>query len=313
MIKGANTTDNSVLESTFADESPATANIVVDTDAAKVIGLSSDGNSANKTMVVSGSTGDNKSLEITGDDNYEYDGKLGENLDIAYTGDGQQTITGGVANFNGKVTVESGSAESGVLEILNASSVSITELTIGANDTLDLNDGGGNVGTAVVSGSVVAKGSQADGYSKVDGSLTLGKDASYDVSAAGGVGGLDLGGALTITQGATLSSGDIAKIYQMEIGDMYDLAFDVTMFNGSTTASGFEDKVPFGDPIDASTLFGDDQFWEGEYYVCFSADGTGGKGGNVGTVYLYRATPEPTTSTLSLLALMALAARRRRK
>lgn len=156
-------------------------------------------------------------------------------------------------------------------------------------------------------------GSTQDGKgsaSKVKADVVLKGGAIIDVSKADGVGGLDLTGTLTINTGAMLSAGDMAKIFQMEIGAMYDLAFDVTRFNNSTEAITWDS----GNRIDASTLFGDEQFWEGEYYVCYSGNGVkGGNGNNVGTVYLYKATPEPTTGTLSLLALCALAARRRRK
>ena len=156
-------------------------------------------------------------------------------------------------------------------------------------------------------------GSTQDGVgsaSKVKADVVLIEGATLDVSKAGGVGGLDLTGTLTINKGAMLSEGDLAQIFQMEIGAMYDLAFDVTMFNNSTGAITWESD----NRIDASLLFGDEQFWEGEYYVCYSGNGVkGGNGNNVGTVYLYKAVPEPTTGTLSLLALCALAARRRRK
>ena len=299
---------NAVLRSTGSSSS--TADVVVNTENAQVKGIDSTGD-VDGTLYGDGSR---RTVTITGDGpgSFSYNGALGENLDIAYTGSGRQSFEGGADDFSGKVTVDNGSNAVGVLEILNASSVHISDLTIGANNTLDINDGK-NVGIAEVSGTMKARGT-AGNYSKLDGDLTMGSGSTYDVSAAGGKGGLDLlGGALTISNGATLSANDIANIYNMEIGDMYDLAFDVATFNGSTTASGFEDKVPFGNPIDASTLFGGDQFWKGEYYVCFSATANGGKGDNVGTVYLYKATPEPTTGTLSLLALAALAARRRRK
>lgn len=156
-------------------------------------------------------------------------------------------------------------------------------------------------------------GSTKDGVgsaSKVKADVVLIEGATLDVSKADGVGGLDLTGTLTINKGAMLSEGDLAQIFQMEIGAMYDLAFDVTRFNNNTGAITWDSD----NRIDASTLFGDEQFWEGEYYVCYSGNGVkGGNGNNVGTVYLYKATPEPTTGTLSLLALCALAARRRRK
>ena len=307
---------NAVLESTGTSKDDA--NVVVDTSNAKVVGINSTDDSTVGGSVYGTEGSSNRELTITGDGTYSYNGALGENLDIAYTGDGKQTFEGGADNFNGDVTVKSGSSESGILALQNASEVQITDLLIGANDTLEVKNGETN-GVAYVSGTLTAEGGPttegSGSASKLNGDLTLNNGATYDVSAAGGTGGLDLGGELTISTGATLSSGDIDLIYQMEIGEKYDLAFDVTKFNNTTTPSGFnEDGTTFGSPIDASELFGGDQFWKGEYYVCFSGAGlNGGNGSNVGTVYLYKATPEPTTGTLSLLALAALAARRRRK
>lgn len=308
--ENGNSAASAVLETRFTSaDAVATANIVVDAEAARVLGLSSDGNSANKAMKVSGreDPGDpgNRTLNITGDGNYTYAGTLGSNLDIAYTGDGSQTIEGGVENFSGKVTVNNNDAAQGILEILNASSVSITDLTIGTNNTLDLNDGS-NVGTAVVSGTMTAGGTNG-APSTLDGSLTLGSGSTYDVSAAGGTGGLNLTGALTITQGAMLSTGDMGVVWNMGVGDTYDLAF------GVTDMTSFGTDVDWNQGVDASTVFGNGMK-EGEYYIRYSGDSTGGKGGNVGAVYLFRvAVPEPATGSLSLLALAALAARRRKR
>ena len=309
--ENGNSAASAVLETRFTSaDAVATANIVVDAEAARVLGLSSDGNSANKAMKVSGreDPGDpgNRTLNITGDGNYTYAGTLGSNLDIAYTGDGSQTIEGGVENFSGKVTVDNGSAQAGVLELLNASSVNITDLTIGANDTLDLKKNDSNVGTAVVTGTMKAGGAGGT-PSKLDGSLTLGSGSTYDVSASGGTGGLNLTGALTIYQGAMLSSGDMGVVWAMEKDTMYDLAF------GVTDMTSFGTDVDWNQGVDASTVFGNGMK-EGEYYIRYSGTGEGGHGGNVGAVYLFRvAVPEPTTSTLSLLALAALAARRRKR
>ena len=306
VIKDGVSTANAVLETSFASYGDAaSANIMVDTATAKVLGLNSDINSAGKSMVVRGSEGqENKVLNITGDDEYLYFGQLGENLDVAYTGKGMQTIIGGTTEgFNGAVTVDNGSPEGGILNLLSEASVNITDLTIGANDTLAI----GDEGTAAVSGTLVAKGNSTDGFSNLQGNLTLGSTSTYDVSASGGKGGLNLTGALTITQGALLSSDDMNFVWAMEKDAMYDLAFSVT------DMSGFGEDVNWDEGVDASKFF-DNGMKEGEFYIRYSGDATGGNGGNVGTVYLFRvAVPEPATSTLSLLALCALAARRRRR
>ncbi len=148
--------------------------------------------------------------------------------------------------------------------------------------------------------------------SKVKADVVLLDGATLDVSNALGKGGLDLAGSFTIQSGAMLSEDDMLAVGAMEIGDKYDLAFNVTSFNARMD----ELSMDLQNAIDASDLFGD-QFWKGEYYVCYTGSGSlgqsTGNGSNVGTVYLYKATPEPTTGTLSLLALAALAARRRRK
>lgn len=312
IIKDNNVAAGAVLETSFSESAPAgsAANIVVDTAAAKVLGLTSDDNSANKTMVVSGSAGAaNKSLEITGDDNYEYDGKLGENLDIAYTGEGYQGINGGVDGFKGKVTVDSDSTDGGVLAIMNAASVGITDLTIGANDTLVALETTDENGTAVVSGTLTAQGgftTKGSGTASVlYGDLTLGDTSMLDVSDAGGQGGLDLFGALTINEGAQLSSGVLTGVAGLGWFEMYDLAFDVTEMLGF-------DQVDWSEGVDVTEVFANTGLKAEEYYVRYSQNEAGGNGDNVGAVYIYHI-PEPTTSTLSLLALMALAARRRRK
>ena len=308
VLKGENTAANAVLETSFANGDAATANIVVDAAAAKVLGLSSDTNSdAYKTMQVSGAAGSgNKAIEITGNEEYTYAGKLGENLDVTYSGSGKQTITGGVNSFNGKVTVDNNSAEGGVLELLNASSVNISDLTIGANDTLDLNDGT-NKGTAAVSGTMKAGGTSA-APSKLDGNLTMNSGSTYDVSASGGIGGLNLTGALTIQTGAQLSADDLAGVLDLGWFGMYDLAF------GVTDMSSFGTEVDWSKGVDATTVFGTEALGgrTEEFYIRYSQTEMGGNGNNVGAVYIYRI-PEPATGTLSLLALCALAGRRRRK
>ena len=146
-----------------------------------------------------------------------------------------------------------------------------------------------------------------DTASKVKADLVLNQGAEINVSAAGGKGGLNLIGTLTINEGAMLSTGDIANLMALEIGESYDLAFGVVDVNFG------DDVVTVDNKLEASTYFAN--LYPGEFYLCYTgvngSDGSAGK--NVGTVYLYKVMPEPTTSTLSLLALAALAARRRRK
>ncbi len=317
-IKDNNVAAGAILEAYYDEDAPqsASVNVIVDTAHAKVVGLTDNisGPDANRAMVVSGagSTG-NKILEITGDSTYTYAGKLGGNLDVTYSGDGSQTFEGGVDGFRGSVTVDnSNPANDSILSIQNAASVSITDLTIGSNDKLEIQNGS-NVGKAVVSGTLTAKGESTTGSSGsasvLNGSLTLNDTAIYDVSAAGGTGGLNLTGALTIAQGAKLSDNDLAGVLGLGWFGKYDLAF------GVTDMSSFGENIDWTQGVDASTVFGNEAFGgrKEEFYIRYStATGTGGNGGNVGAVYIYRI-PEPASGTLSLLALAALAARRRRK
>lgn len=318
-IKDNNVAAGAELKAYYDEDAPqsASVNVVVDTDAAKVVGLSDNisGPDDDRSMSVSGSgnntaeTGNN-GLEITGNGDYEYAGKLGAKLDIAYTGKGYQGINGGVDGFKGKVTVDSDSTEGGVLAIMNAASVGITDLTIGANDTLVAFETTDENGTAVVSGTLTAQGrstTKGSGTaSALYGDLTLGGTSMLDVSAAGGQGGLDLFGALTINEGAQLSSGVLTGVAGLGWFEMYDLAFEVTEMLGFN-------QVDWSEGVDATKVFANTGLKAEEYYVRYSGAGTaGGNGDNVGAVYIYHI-PEPTTSTLSLLALMALAARRRRK
>ena len=316
-IKDNNVAAGAILEAYYDPAAPqsGSVNVIVDTDAAKVVGLSDNisGPDPDRSMSVSGSgnntaeTGNN-GLEITGNDDYEYAGKLGANLDIAYTGDGSQTIQGGVSNFNGAVTVDNGTTEEGVLAILNASSVSITDLTIGANDKLNVkqDDQGSQAdGMTTVTGTLTARGGTGNA-SKLDSDLTMDDGSTLDVSVASGTGGLNLMGTLTINDGAQLSTADLAGVKGLGWFEMYDLAFSVTEM------LGFDAGIDWSQGVDATTVFSDTGLNKDEYYVRYSQGEMGGNGNNVGAVYIYRI-PEPTTSTLSLLALAALAARRRRK
>ena len=94
--------------------------------------------------------------------------------------------------------------------------------------------------------------------------------------------------------------------------EAYDLFRDVEDFNIGST--GYESIGLTDQWVKASEVFDNDLFKTGEkeYYVFYSGTAEGGRGENVGTIYLLQA-PEPTTGTLSLLALCALAARRHRK
>lgn len=289
------------------------ADVVVDTDKAKVKGITSEGQAVvgGKVYGTAGEGEGNKQLVITGNDTYSYNGAMGENLDVAYTGSGKQTFEGGVDGFNGAVTVGDAELKAGVMEILQVAQMDITDLTIGQNNELVLKDDSGN-GTAHVSSGVVALGTGVDTASKLEGSLTLAADATLDVAAAGGVGGINLSGSddvLTFNGKIKLAEDSLTAIKSLDAWTygQYDLAFGVetlNLFGREETRSAIE----YGQVDAAMYIAG---LESGRYYLVYSGADAGGNGGQVGTLSVV--VPEPTTSTLSLLALAALCARRRRK
>lgn len=280
-----------------------------------------------KAMIYSGHIGDEKNAEIVSDGKFrkleiyaakdqDYTSSFGisEYINIKLTGNGKQTFTGDFSDFYGDISIGGGSS-AGTLNILKqAAEVTIHDLTInstpqGGGQLTVKNQNGANQ-SAVVKGTLLAKGGPttagSGNASVLDGDLTLDSTSILNVSAAGGKGGLNLTGALTINHGAQLSEADWAAVGKLGWFEMYDLAF------GVTDMSSFG-KVDWSVGVDATTVFANTGLNKEEYYVRFSGvDTAGGNGSNVGTVYIYRI-PEPTSGTLSLLALAALAARRRRK
>ncbi len=163
-----------------------------------------------------------------------------------------------------------------------------------------------------------ADGTNEAGYSKIDANLNLAGGATLNVSAANGTGGVDMLNNevkfdLWNTEGETLltlSPQDNSQAWALNPGGMYDLFHNVSAFDFGWGSASPDAVEPW--ELDASIFFSN--FKEGWFYLCYSgADGKGGAGENVGTIYLYSVVPEPATGTLSLLALAALAARRRRK
>ena len=216
------------------------------------------------------------------------------------------TVTGDMNNFNGSVDVQSG-----IMEIMNAASVDVKDVTIGANATL------GVYSNATVAeadeGTLTIKNTQrltAGKNAKLNANLVMESGSTLDVSATGGA-GLLMGSSVTLNPGVTLSAGDMAAITALGFMDQY------TLFTG-VDAFSYDGTAPASTPIaldsetwvKASELFSNSEFTGGkDYYVFYSGVQNGS---NVGAVYVMLL-PEPTTGTLSLLALAALAARRRRR
>ena len=143
-----------------------------------------------------------------------------------------------------------------------------------------------------------------------DATGTVGR-AVLDVSAMEGEGGLWMGSSVTLNpMQVELSERDLELVSALGKNERYDLFNGVDQF---LIAEEEYTQLGLGDTwVDAATVFSNiDQ--TNKYYLFYTGESAiGGKGGQMGTVYLLQI-PEPTTGTLSLLALCALAARRRRK
>ena len=206
-------------------------------------------------------------------------------------------------------------ATSGNIEFYNMSDTdqaNLDTLNIGADKTVSFykNGLGDVVNEAQVTVNTMLK---ADVGARLNADLEMASGSTLDVSAFNGNGGLFMGSSVTLDPGnIALSDDDIAHVLGLGYMEAYDLFRDVEEFNIGSTNYG---KIALTDQwVKASEVFNNDLFKTGEkeYYVFYSGTAEGGRGENVGTIYLLQA-PEPTTGTLSLLALAALAARRRRR
>ena len=308
VIKDEYVAANAVLQTIMSGGTYGT--VTVDTERAKVKGLKDA--TSGKTVNVSGTAADkNRVLEIVGNDNYTYNGKLGANLDVVHSGSGTQSF-GGVDGFDGSLAVEGG-----VLNILNAASVDVHDVTIN-NGTLGVYNSGTATADTSHEGTLTIESTQkltAGGNATLNANLVMDSGSTLDVTGTNGL-GLAMGSSVTLNTGMTLEgySSDWAT---WKDGTTYVLFTGVDSLNiGSGAQTAAIDYTKWVDAKDYFTNLGE----ANRYFLCYTgADSANGgvaqytfDGSNVGTVYIM-VMPEPTTGTLSLLALCALAARRRRK
>ena len=230
-------------------------------------------------------------------------------------------------NASGKLTLDSGvvaaslkevTATSGDIQFMNMAAANATpagsqtqvylnNLEIGEGKTVSFYEG--SIAEAAQEASVTVSGTlTADAGATLNADLEMASGSHLDVSATGGT-GLQLGSTLTINPGMQLSDADLRNVWDLEIGGMYNLVYDVNLLEikaSTGTVTYNPGDLTADNKLDAHQFYNDLQ--ENHYYVVFTNDG-----GNVGTYAIYCNVPEPTTGTLSLLALAALAARRRRK
>ena len=251
----------------------------------------------------------------TGDD---YNGRaaISGNGTIEHASTGTTTISGSTANFNGNVDVEAG-----VLNIMNAASVNVQNVTIGTSAVMGVYNGENVQIDTNSEGKLTIKTDKiltAGSGATLNANLEMAAGSHLDVSADGGVNGLLMGSTVTLNKGMNLEDYSSSVWSTWEDGTKYALFSGV---DGLNIGAGMgTEAIDYTQWVDAKEYFTNIEE-ANRYFLCYDgapADNQNGvlqasfNGSNVGMVYIM-VMPEPTTGTLSLLALCALVARRRRK
>ncbi|MDO4954149.1 MAG: autotransporter-associated beta strand repeat-containing protein [Akkermansia sp.] len=264
-----------------------------------------------RLFAVAADTVQNIRTEALTEDEHGVGASVGNSLSVRAVhnsyegGQGALVLTAGVEPTALKEVI----ATSGDIQFMNMAAANLDTLEIGAGKTVSMYTG--SIAEAAQEASVTVSGTlTADAGATLNANLELAAGSTLDVSATGGT-GLQLGSTLTINPGMQLSDADLRNVWDLEIGGMYKLVYDVNLLEikdstGTVTGTFNPGELTAADKVDAHQFY--NKLQENHYYVVFTNDG-----GNVGTYAIYCNVPEPTTSTLSLLALAALAARRRRK
>lgn len=242
--------------------------------------------------------------------------KVGANVDIRKTGEGVQTFSGNMDDFEGTVAVEKGT-----INVLNVDELSVQDVVIGAGATLGVyNDATATASTGTEGSIAITQGhaiSALEGAT-LNANLIMEAGSKLDVSYAQNSYGLIMGSRVTLKEGVLLQ--DSMHQEYPDINDflfeylsnndyysLYDSVEELYIQQGGTAQQVYELK--FTDwrhfDLDASRIF--TNLNENTYALVYNWNAE-----NTGRVALVMI-PEPTTGTLSLLALCALAARRRRK
>ena len=220
---------------------------------------------------------------------------------------------GGQVEFGDLLTVEE--ARFNIMNIAEASDLTTADVTIGTNATIGVYTGAtaaeDQEGTLTIAGDYTLT---AGVGALLNADLVMEEDSTLDVSAAGGVGGLQMGSTVTLDPGRVLlSDADMEAVGALEFEGMYDLfsGVDGLCLDGDFN---FLEELGLTEPwVKAADVFANPEFDdEREYYLFYSGAAQGGAGERVGTVYLMQI-PEPATGGLSLLALALLASRRKRR
>lgn len=221
---------------------------------------------------------------------------------LAKTGEGTTQVSGSMASYTGSVDVAEGT-----LNVLNATNLSVKDITIGTNATM-----------GVYSGTEAAEANEGKVTMAADTTLKAGAGATLIANLEMKAGstltvmdawqtGLTMGSDVYLNTGNLLGEGDLTTLDTLGFGEYYYLfnGVDNLYINDAQVGKlDFKDWQHFN--MDANQVF--TNLTPQTYALVYNWD----NGANVGSVAL-TLLPEPTTGTLSLLALCALAARRRRK
>lgn len=239
-------------------------------------------------------------LKLDGSGTYSTAATVGSDIDIDKSGSGTQSFSGDMSHFNGYVT-----ATAGTLQLLNQTSVNVTDLTLQGTaehaTTVGIYQGGS---AASAEGGITVSGVlTANEHATLHADLTLVNGATLAVS---GENGLHMGSSLTLAQDAVINLSDELTVIlnDMVCGDSLVLFSGVDAFNLNGGAYDADATYSARDYFNLTGVAYGDHFVVRYEIPAGSVDG--------GTVSLYMATPEPATTTLSLLALAGLMARRRR-
>lgn len=254
------------------------------------------GNKAESTSIDLGTV--SGSGTISSERNATQSVTLGTGADNAFTG--TLEATKGQLNVTAKKvqTLAGLTANGGNVDVMNATSLSVTDMVIGDNATV-----------GVYSESDKTTESSLNIYGSVNSkaSLTIGSDATLNANLFVSYAKLEFnGGPLAMGSTLTLFADGSSELLGIDLTTV--TATGLTLFTGvDGFSTGWDPASDDAVTIDdAHDIFGN--LSAGAYSLKY----TGGTNGDV-LLIANNPTPEPTTATLSLLALMGLAARRRRK
>lgn len=233
---------------------------------------------------------------------------LGAKADSTNAFTGTLEATAGQLNVTARTfqTLAGLKANGGNIDVINATSLSVTDMVIGDNATVGVYSGSDSTTESALN--ICGYEGEKDGSGAYMGSLTLGSGAKLEANLLLYRTELTFkGGALAMGSTLTLISGGSSKLLGVDLSTV--TTSGLTLFTGvGGFSTGWSDTAS-ADAVtidDAHDIFGN--LTAGAYSLRY----TGGTDGDV-LLIANNPTPEPTTATLSLLALMGLAARRRRK